>query len=148
MHDPSKGCAMEPEDFDSEMSRGELINFLGEFLAQNSSADMIYRDHLCSIVVARIFDEFGHEGLCTLMMAIDQRANWISDIIFEQSDFDNAMYSIHGTYDGSLVEKARNSEGIIELNKKIWRLRKKYAREIANEVFNEEAEIDEMEQGE
>ena len=58
------------------------------------------------------------------------------------------MYSIHGTYDSSLVEKARNSEGIIELNKKIWRLRKKYAREIANEVFNEEAEIDEMEQGE
>jgi hypothetical protein len=82
------------------------------------------------------------------MMAIDQRANWISDIIFEQSDFDNAMYSIHGTYDSSLVQKARNSEGIIELNKKIWRLRKKYAREIANEVFNEEAEFDEMEQGE
>lgn len=148
MHDPNKGCAMEPEDFDSEMSRGELINFLGEFLSQNSNVDLIYRDHLCSIIVAKIFSEFSHEGLCALMMAIDQEANWISDILFEQSDFDNAMYAIHGTYDSSLVEKARNSEAIIELNKKIWRLRKKYAREIANEIFNEEAEIDEMEQDE
>lgn len=138
---------MEPDDFDSEMSRGELINFLGEFLAQNSNNDILYRDHLCNIIVARIFDEFSYEGLCALMMSIDQKANWISDIIFEQSDLDNAMYSMHGIYDEGLISKARNSEGIIELNKKIWRLRKKYAKQIADEVFIEEAEIDEIESG-
>ncbi len=132
---------MEPEDFDAEMSRGELINFLGEFLAQNTDTNLMYRDHLLSIITAKIFDEFGHEGLCALMMAIDAKANWISDIIFEQSDFDNALYAFHGTYDDEIVQKARASEGIIELNKKIWRLRKKYAREIVNEIVEEELEL-------
>lgn len=129
---------MEPDDFDAEMSRSELIEFLGDFMSQSANPDMLYRDHLCSLVVAKIFTDFGHEGLCALMMEIDRKANWISDIIFEQADFDNAMFSLHGTYDNRIVDKARNSESIIELNKKIWRLRKKYARSIVNEIMVEE----------
>jgi len=129
---------MEPDDFDAEMSRSELIEFLGDFMSHNNSPDILYRDHLCSLLVARVFTEFGHEGLCALMMEIDRKANWISDIIFEQADFDNAMFSSHGTYDSDIVHKARNTESIIELNKKIWRLRRKYARAIVNEVIEDE----------
>lgn len=135
---------MGPNDYDDEMSRGELINFLGEFMSFNSNPDVIYRNRLCEIIVARIASEFGSEGLCELMMEIDRRANWISDIIFEQADFNNPMFDLHGIYDPEVIEKARNSEAFTELNKKIWRLRRRYAKLIVEEIIEDEKEIDEL----
>lgn len=131
------------EDYDDELSRGELINFLGEFMSSNSNPDVLYRDHLCRIIVAKIFDEFGHDGLCNLMMEIDNKAEWISDIIFEQSDFQNPLFQFHGLFDTHIVAKARQSEAFIEMNKKIWRLRRRYAKLIVQEIVDEEKEIDE-----
>jgi hypothetical protein len=135
---------MGPNDFDDELSRGELINFLGEFMSFNSNPDIIYRNRLCEIIVARISEEFGPEGLCELMMEIDRRANWISDIIFEQADFNNPMFEMHGVYDADVIDKARNSDALNELNKKIWRLRRRYAKLIVEEIIEDEKEIDEL----
>lgn len=139
---------MGPDEFDDELGRGELINFLGEFMSNNSNLDLLYRNHLCSIIAARIFDEFGNEGLCELMMEIDRRANWISDIIFEQSDFNDPMFDVHGIYDKDVIEKARHTEALTELNKKIWRLRRRYAKLIIEEIIQDEKEVDELMQEE
>jgi hypothetical protein len=77
-------------------------------------------------------------------MEIDRRANWISDIIFEQSDFNNPMFELHGIYDRDVIAKARETEAITELNKKIWRLRRRYAKLIIEEIIQDEKEIDEL----
>jgi hypothetical protein len=69
------------------------------------------------------------------MSQMDLKANWVSDIIFEASDFDNALFKRHGTYDDEIVEKARNTKAMIELNKKIWRLRRRYSNIIVDEVM-------------
>lgn len=128
----------EPSDFeDEEFSRADLLNFLGEFLSDNRDADTLYRGHLCGIFVARVHEEFGAEGLCELMMQIDIRASWMSDILFEKSDFNNALFKKYGVYDDEIVEKARRTQSMIEMNKKIWRLRKKYANLIVDEVMTE-----------
>ena len=131
---------MSPEDEDNEFSRADLLNFLGEFISQNRNAETLYRTHLCGVIVGRIFDEFGPEGLCELMMQIDIKAGWISDIIFESSDFNNAMFKRHGIYDEKIVTKARSTDSINELNQKIWRLRKRYANIIADEIVGKESE--------
>ena len=68
-------------------------------------------------------------------MKIDERANWISDILIEQPDLDDVMFKRHGIYDHEIVEKARKTESMLELNQKIWRLRKKYSRMIVDEIF-------------
>ena len=52
------------DDEDNEISRADLVNFLGEFLTKNRDSELLYRGHLCKIIVGRIFEEFGHEGLC------------------------------------------------------------------------------------
>ena len=109
---------MYPEDEDNEFSRADLLNFLGEFISQNRNAETLYRNHLCGVIVSRIFDEFGPEGLCELMMQIDIKAGWISDIIFESSDFNNAMFKRHGIYDEKIVNKARSTDSLNELNQK------------------------------
>ncbi len=124
-----------PDEPDEEMSRGELLDFLGEFLSQHRDANTLYRDHLCAVLIARVYDEFGNEGLCNVMQQMDLKANWVSDIIFEASDFDNALFTRHGTYDDEIVEKARQTQAFVDLNKKIWRLRRRYANIIVDEVM-------------
>jgi len=130
----------EDED-DNEFSRADLLNFLGEFISQNRDADSIYRSSLCGILVARIYEEFGQGGLCELMMQIDIRGGWISDIIFEASDFNNALFKRHGIYDDQIILKARSSSTMNEMNKKVWRLRRKYANIIADEIVSMNQEM-------
>jgi hypothetical protein len=69
------------------------------------------------------------------MLAIDKRAGWISDIIIEDADIQDAMFNTHGVFDDKAIVKARVSEEMTELNKKIWRLRRKYAKLIAEEII-------------
>jgi hypothetical protein len=123
------------DEQDEEMTRGELLDFLGDFLSQHRDANTLYRDHLCAVLIGRVHDEFGSEGLCNVMRQMDLKAKWVSDIIFEASDFDNALFKRHGTYDDEIVEKARDTKAMIELNKKIWRLRRRYANIIVDEIM-------------
>jgi hypothetical protein len=123
------------DEQDEEMTRGELLDFLGDFLSQHRDANTLYRDHLCAVLIGRVHDEFGSEGLCNVMRQMDLKAKWVSDIIFEASDFDNSLFKRHGTYDDEIVEKARDTKAMIELNKKIWRLRRRYANIVVDEIM-------------
>jgi hypothetical protein len=125
----------EHDEQDEELTRGELLDFLSDFLSQHRDANTMYRDHLCAVLIGRIYDEFGNEGLCNVMSQMDIKANWVSDIIFEASDFDNALFKRHGIYDDEIVVKARGTQAMIDLNKKIWRLRRRYANIIVDEIM-------------
>jgi len=136
MSDDDPGPGDELDDVESPPpNRAELVNFISEFMASSLNVNQVYRSHLVETVAARVYDEFGQDGLCDLMCAIDGRANWISDILIEQSDLDDVMFKRHGVYDHQIVDKARKSESMLELNQKIWRLRKKYSRMIVDEIF-------------
>jgi len=127
-----------PEISDGEEeqpSKEELAMWLSEFMSQGQRAQSMYRQHFCQIVVERLFEEFGIDGMCELMMAIDRRAGWISDILIEDADIHDALFKNHLVYDDKAIIKARECNQIIELNKKIWRLRKKYSKLIAAEIF-------------
>jgi hypothetical protein len=45
-----------PDEQDEEMTRGELLDFLGDFLSQHRDANTLYRDHLCAILIGRVYD--------------------------------------------------------------------------------------------
>jgi len=129
-----------PEISDGEEeqpSKEELAMWLSEFMSQGQRAQSMYRQHFCQIVVERLFEEFGVDGMCELMMSIDRRAGWISDIIIEDADIHDALFKNHLIYDDKAIIKARECNQIIELNKKIWRLRKKYSKLIAQEIANQ-----------
>ncbi len=127
-------------DFDAEdddvPTTEELAVWLSDFMSQSSKAEKMYRSHFCSIVVNRLWREFGVEGMCELMLAIDKRAGWISDIILEDADLHDALFDNHGVFDDDAVIKARMSNRLMEMNKKIWRLRRKYSKLIAEEIVN------------
>lgn len=117
-----------PED------RQDLMRFLSEFLISARDTETRYRDNYCDMVVNKIFNDFGYEGLCHLMMSIDKKGNWISDILIENSDLDDLMFSKHGFYDRDICDKARNTQAMQDLNTKIWRLRRKYAKIMVDEI--------------
>ena len=123
------------DESDEPPTPEELAVWISEFMSQSQRARNMYRSHFCSIVVNRIHNEFGIEGLCELMMAIDKRAGWISDIIIEDADIHDALFESHGIFDNDAITKARMSREMTEMNKKIWRLRKKYSKLIAEEIF-------------
>lgn len=134
----------EPEDHElgaiEDVSRQDLIEFLGDFMSGNMRIEQVYRSHLCSTLVQRVHAEFGAEGLAEMMLKIDETGGWISDILLEAPDLENAMFEKFGVYDPDLTKKARDTRGMYEMNKKIWRLRKRYAKLIVDEIFegNEE----------
>jgi len=115
--------------------RDELLDYLAEFMKEGRHAEKMYRENFCELVVNKVFDDFGYEGLCNLMIKIDGKANWISDILIENSDFDDIMFKKYGIYDPTICAKARTTESMMEMNHKIWRLRKKYANIIVDEIM-------------
>jgi hypothetical protein len=127
--------AEEPED---TPSREDFVAFLSEFMRDGRHAEDIFRDNYCELVVNKIFNDFGYEGLCSLMIKIDNRANWISDVLIENSDFDEILFKKYGVYDRDICNKARQTKAMLEMNSKIWRLRKKYARTIVDELMSGE----------
>ena len=127
---------LDDDDDDIAQTSAELAVWLSEFMSQSQKAKKMYRSHFCHIVVNRLWDEFGVEGMCELMIAIDKRAGWISDIIIEDTDIHDALFNTHGVFDDEAIVKARMSSELVELNKKIWRLRRKYAKLIAQEIIN------------
>jgi hypothetical protein len=129
----------EPDD-DFEMSREDLVGFISQFMTDSVDVETIYRSHLVESMVSRVYAEFGEEGLCDMMIKIDERAGWVSDILLESPELDNEMFKRHVTYDQDLIYKARHSTQMRELNKKIWRLRRKYSRLIVDEIFENEGE--------
>ena len=131
----------EPTDLeDPEPTREDLVNFISEFMTTSMNVNQVYRSNLVETIVGRVTHEFGEEGLCDLMLKIDESANWISDIVLDGPDLDEMMFKRHGSFDADLVTKARATEGLIELNRKIWRLRKKYSRIMVDEIFTNENE--------
>lgn len=117
-------------------SLDELAVWLSDFMSQSQKARTMYRSHYCHILASKVWDEFGIEGMCELMMAIDKKAGWISDILIEDADIHDALFTTFGIYDNDAIIKARMSREMLELNKKIWRLRKKYSKLIAEEIVN------------
>jgi hypothetical protein len=69
------------------------------------------------------------------MMAMDKKADWISDILIEAPDLDNIAFKTYGTFDDKLAQKARQTEALREFNEKLWRLRRKYAKLIVAEIM-------------
>jgi hypothetical protein len=45
------------------------------------------------------------------------------------------MLKKYGTYDAAVCDKARNTDSFMEMNSKIWRLRKKSAGIIVDEIM-------------
>jgi hypothetical protein len=125
-------------DGDDAPTKEELAVWLSEFMSQSHLAENMYRQHFCDLVANRVYQEFGDEGLCELMMSIDRRGNWISDIILEAHDIDDIMFNKYGIYDDEMIEKARQSVAFSEMNDKIWKLRRRYAKLIADEVVKPE----------
>jgi hypothetical protein len=123
-------------DFGDKPPAEEMAVWLSDFMSQTQKAQRMYRTHFCNIVVNRLWEEFGIEGMCELMMAIDNRAGWISDILIEDADIHDALFNAHGVFDDDAIIKARMSSELVEMNKKIWRLRRKYAKLIAQEIVN------------
>lgn len=126
---------LEFSDDDSAPTSQELALWLSEFMGKEKHAKQMYQRNFLSLVVDRAWSEFGVEGMCELMVAIDKRAGWISDIIIEDADIHDQMFNNYGVYDDDAIYKARMCDQTTELNKKIFRLRRKYAKLIAEEII-------------
>lgn len=128
-------------DFDDpeDMSREELVSLISDFMSNNMSVEEVYRSHLCETLVSRVAYEFGTEGLCDMMVKIDTKAGWVSDILLDAPELDNAMFAKYGAFDAHLIHKARNTEAMMDLNRKIHRLRKKYTKLIVDEIWAAES---------
>lgn len=130
---------MDEEAFEEpEREANELMaEFISSFMTAGS-AEQIYRKHYCDIIAHKVYNEFGMDGMCELMMSMDRKADWISDIILEAPDLDNIAFKKYGVFDQDLAAKARSTKAFKELNEKLWRLRRKYARLIVTEIMEGE----------
>lgn len=123
------------DENDDQQEPSEIMaEFLSQFIA-SGTADILYRKTYCDIVAGKVYNEFGYDGLAELMMAMDKKADWISDILIEAPDLDNIAFKVYGTFDDKLAEKARQTDALREFNEKLWRLRRKYSKLIVAEIM-------------
>lgn len=127
---------------DHKQPREELALWLSEFMTASMDAENLYRKHFCTILTDRLYEEFGYEGFCEMMLVMDKKAGWISDIILENSDIDDILFKKYGIYDRHSIARARASSTMDEMNSKIWKLRRKYAKQIADELMTPASSAD------
>lgn len=120
-----------------DQERADLTEVVASFIGSANDAESMYRKHYCQMVVNKIYNEFGYEGLCELMMTMDRRAGWISDILIESPDLDEYLFKKYNTFDDDIASKARQTVAMQDLNGKIWRLRRKYSRLIVDELMSD-----------
>lgn len=126
---------MDEDDFDEiDVPPEVMAEFISTFMSSAAMAEGLYRRAFCDVVAGRIYDEFGAEGLCELMISLDKKGEWISDILFESPDLENIAFTKYGIYDEQIAKKARYTKAMAEMNTKMWRLRKKYAKLIVDEI--------------
>lgn len=121
------------------IDKEDVVSFLADFVSGAVTSESMYRDNFCAIAAGKAYHEFGPEGLCQLMLAIDDRANWISDIIIDAADIDDILYKKYGVFGGDVVCKARQTTAMQEMNQKMWALRRKYTKKIADEIYQVDA---------
>lgn len=120
---------------DSASEKEQLMQYLADFIKEGRHAEKLFRENFCELIVNKVFDDFGYEGLCNLIVKIDDKANWISDILIENSDLDDILFKKYGVYDHDICDKARDTEAMLAMNSKIWKLRKQYAAIIVDEIM-------------
>ena len=129
----------DPNKFENEgmddLTRSQLADFVANFIEGANDAEATYRKHYCQMIVNKIHGEFGYEGLCELMLTMDKRAGWISDILIESPDLDEILFKKYNIYDDDIANKARETVAMQDFNGKIWRLRRKYSKLIVEEVM-------------
>ncbi len=118
-----------------EMPKGSIMDFLSQFMGGMSDAESLYRHNACTMVVDKVFSEFGQDGLCEMMMAIDARGNWMTDIIVEASDIEDVLFKKYGVFATDALDMARDTDAMAELHKRLWSLRRRYVAKIADELF-------------
>jgi len=126
----------EPFGWGSEDREG-VVSFLAEFMAGTSDGELLYRNNYCALATEKAYDEFGADGLCQMMVEIDKRGNWVSDIIMDASDIDDVLYNKYGVFNNEVMDVARRTEAMFELNQKILTLRNRYSKKIADEIYEE-----------
>ena len=125
---------------EEEFSPESLAEFISAFMSTAAQTEFIYRKNYCTTVANRIYSEWGSEGFCEMMVAMDRKADWISDILFESPDLADIAFQKYGIYDQNITKKARETDAMIELNKKLWRLRRKYAKLIVDEIIAKDSQ--------
>jgi hypothetical protein len=129
------------EEFNEEdVTPEDMAEFIGAFMSAASQTEAVLRKNFCDTVVRRIYNDWGAEGFCELMVSMDKKAEWISDVLFESPDLADIAFTKYGIYDPDITLKARDTDAMLELNKKLWRLRRKYAKLIVDEIINKETQ--------
>jgi hypothetical protein len=133
------------EEYGEDVTPEAMAEFIGAFMGAAAHTEAVLRKNFCDTVASRIYNNWGAEGFCELMIAMDKKADWISDILFESPDLADIAFSKYGIYDPEITLKARDTDAMLELNKKLWRLRRKYAKLIVDEIVNKETQNPEAE---
>lgn len=94
-----------------------------------------YRKDLCLILASKLKDEFGVEGLCQMLSAIDATAGWASDILLESSDIDDVLFREYGIFVENSIGVAQKTTAMKRFHKSLWSSRRRYAKLMAAELF-------------
>jgi hypothetical protein len=80
---------------------------------------------------------FGDEALLELLVAIDRKGRWETEIIAEQADVDNILMSKYGAFDDEMWEKIQDTKAWAEMHREVFTVSKKWIETAIDEVMNQ-----------
>jgi len=112
-----------------------VFDHLANAMDGNSPEAFEYRRDLCLILAGKLKSEFGVEGLCQMLSAIDVTAGWTSDILLESSDIDDVLFAEYGIFVENSISVAQKTVAMKKFQKSLWSSRRRYAKLMAAELF-------------
>ena len=129
------GMSTDKDGEAGEFQHDSVFDHLAEAMDGESLLAFEYRKDLCLLLASKIKTEFGIEGLCELISGIDTAAGWVSDILLESSDIDDVLFREHGLYIDDSITLARKTNAMKKFQKSLWSSRKRYAKMMADEIY-------------
>lgn len=99
--------------------------------------ELLFRGTFARHVVDGIYEMFGDDALLELLVAIDRKGRWETEIIAEQADVDNILMAKYGAFDDEMWEKIQDTNAWKELHREVFDVSKKWIETAIDEVMNQ-----------
>ena len=99
--------------------------------------ELLFRGTFARHVVDGIYEMFGDEALLELLVAIDRKGRWETEINAEQADVDNILKAKYGAFDDEMWEKIQDTKAWAEMHREVFTVSKKWIETAIDEVMNQ-----------
>lgn len=124
-------------DYSPEEARRNAEKIFLRIIRDGRLPELAFRTMFVTEVVKGVKTSLGGDGILELMCAIDNVAEWETEIIAERADVDNVLLNKYGAFDDDMWEKVKDTLAWTELHRAVYEASRYWIEKAVDEVVNQ-----------